>query len=181
MSRKKSPKPKPPPSPTISTASKKAAAIGQLESAIILWFNGADPISILVLASNAEDCFHAIGKKIGKPSFWQEFLERQPDSFKERAKYIQDFAKHGFKDLEEDTDFETRYGEMLILAAIDACHNIYGPPTPTSLMRLFHARYYSEFPDMALKHYQSAFLDFRSVGFAEGTRKEFFNEFARLL
>jgi hypothetical protein len=35
----------------VLVATKKAAAIGQLESAILLWFYKADPLSILVLAS----------------------------------------------------------------------------------------------------------------------------------
>jgi hypothetical protein len=69
-------------------ATKKGAAVGQLESAILLWFNEADPISILVLASNAHDCFHALGKKIGKPSWWMTWLESMPPAFKERAKNI---------------------------------------------------------------------------------------------
>src|ERR1700682_4364637 len=105
MSRKPSRKPRPRPGPGVLIATKKAAAIGQLESAILLWFNGADPISILVLATNAEDCFHAIGDKIGKPSLYKAWLAAKPEAFRERAQYIQDFAKHGFKDLDEDAPF----------------------------------------------------------------------------
>ena len=88
MSRRRSKKPKPKPSPTVVIADKKKAAIGQLESAILLWFNEADPISILVLASNAHDCYHALGKKLGKPSWFQEFTEKMPPSFQQRDKYI---------------------------------------------------------------------------------------------
>lgn len=99
MSRKRSLKPRPRPGFNVLIATKKGAAIGQLESAILLWFNEANPISILVLASNAEDCFHAIGKKIGKPSLYKTWLESMPRSFQERGQYIQDFAKHGFKEV----------------------------------------------------------------------------------
>ena len=99
MSRKRSLKPRPRPGFNVLIATKKGAAIGQLESAILLWFNEANPISILVLASNAEDCFHAIGKKIGKPSLYKTWLESMRRSFQERGQYIQDFAKHGFKEV----------------------------------------------------------------------------------
>src|ERR1043166_1957478 len=53
MTRQPSKKPKPRLSPTLFVADKKRAATGQLESAILLWFNEADPISTLVLASHA--------------------------------------------------------------------------------------------------------------------------------
>ncbi len=144
MSRKPSKKPKPRPSPTVVVADKQKAAIGQLESAILLWFNEADPISILVLASHAHDCYHALGKKIGKPSWHQEFLKKMPQSFQQRAKYIQDFAKHGFKDLDESSPFDTTYAEGLMLVSIDRHAEIFGRKTP--LMGLYWARAFTEHP-----------------------------------
>src|SRR5437773_9726218 len=105
MSRKKSRKPQVDPNANTIIASKKRAAVGQLESAILLWFNEADPISILVLATNAHNCFHALGSKVGKPSWYQEFIDQLPQSIRnellERSNYIQNFAKHGFMDLGE--------------------------------------------------------------------------------
>jgi len=97
MSRKRSLKPRPRPGFNVLIATKKGAEIGQLESAILLWFNEANPISILVLASNAEDCFHAIGKKIGKPSLYKTWFESMPRSFQERGQHIQDFANMASK------------------------------------------------------------------------------------
>lgn len=144
MSRERSKKPKPNLSPTLYVADKKRAAIGQLESAILLWFSEADPISILVLASHAHDCYHALGKKIGKPSWHQEFMEKMPPSFQQRAKYIQDFAKHGFKDLDESAQFDTITAEGLMLVSIDRHAEIFGRKTP--LMGLYWARTFSEHP-----------------------------------
>jgi hypothetical protein len=97
MSRKRSLKPRPRPGFNVLIATKKGAEIGQLESAILLWFNEANPISILVLASNAEDCLHAIGKKIGKPSLYKTWFESMPRSFQERGQHIQDFANMASK------------------------------------------------------------------------------------
>jgi len=144
VSRKPSKKPKPDLSPTLYVADKQRAATGQLESAILLWFNEADPISIVVLASNAHDCYHALGTKIGKPSWHQEFVEKRTDSFQERSKYIPDFAKHGFKDLDESAQFDTTYAEGLMLVSIDRHAEIFGRKTP--LMGILWARAFSEHP-----------------------------------
>jgi hypothetical protein len=173
MSRKPSRKPKPHPGPYTRKITKETAAIGQVESAIFLWFNGGDPISILVLASNAEDCFHAIGKRAGKSSFYSAWLEKMPESFRDRSKYIQDFAKHGRKDLDEEADFATRYVEAVILSAIDCCKQIHGKDTP--LMRFFEMRLYLERPEMATKELAGYILERSRIhGFGEESRKEFF-------
>jgi hypothetical protein len=144
MRRRSSKKPEPPLSPTLYVADKKRAAIGQLESAILLWFNEADPISILVLASHAHDCYHALGKKIGKPSWHQEFVESMSEPDQLRTKYIQDFAKHGFMDLDESAQFDTIYAEGLMLVSIERHAEIFGRKTP--LMGLYWARLFSEHP-----------------------------------
>lgn len=144
MSRKPSKKPKPRLSSTLFIADKQRAAIGQLESAILLWFNEADPISILVLASHAHDCYHALGKKVGKPSFHQEFVEKRTDSFQKRAKYVPDFAKHGFMDLEESTCFDTMFANGLMLVSVDCHQKIFGRLTP--LMGLYWVRAFTEYP-----------------------------------
>jgi hypothetical protein len=144
MSRKKTLKPKPAPDANTVIASKKRAAIGQLESAILLWFNEADPISILVLATNAHNCFHAIGSKVGKPSWYQEFVDQLPqplrDEFLERSNYVQNFAKHGFMDLGEDTDWVPDMADALVIISLDCCQLIFG--SLTRLMRLFRMRFY---------------------------------------
>jgi hypothetical protein len=179
MSRKRSHKPRPKPSPTVYTVTKKAAAIGQLESAILLWFNEADPISILVLASNAHDCFHALGAKDGKPSPWMAWLDTLPTAFREREKYIQDFAKHGFKDLEEDAPYEPVTGGVVMMAAIDCHRNIYGEGTP--LMKLFWTRFLFEHPDLANDNAREHFLKGAAIGLGSGSRKAFFDEYQSLL
>jgi len=144
VSRKPRRKPKPDPSPTVFVADKFKAAVGQLEGAILLWFNEADPISILVLASNALDCYNALGKKKGKPSWLKERMEKWPRSLQDRMKYIQDFAKHGFMDLEESTPFETIGAPALMIVSLESHWNMFG--ALSSLMMLFWARALTEFP-----------------------------------
>jgi hypothetical protein len=176
MSRKPSRKPRPDASsPTVLIATKKKAAIGQLESAILLWFNEADPISILVLASNAHDCFHAIGTKEGKPSDWMTWLESFPESFQERARYIQDFAKHGFKDLEEDAPFEAKVAEAVMMAGVVSYDKIYGTVTP--LMALYTTRFLFENPQYARPEKREQFMKGAAVqGIPDRTRKSFLDK-----
>jgi hypothetical protein len=182
VSRKPRRKPKPDPSPTVFFADKYKAAIGQLESAILLWFNEADPISILVLASNALDCYHEIGKRKGKPSWLKERMEKWPRSLQERITYVQDFAKHGGMDFEDRTWFETNAAAGLIIASIESHWNIFTGWTP--LMMLFWARALTEFPRWTpeLRELPQIVLQsgiIQEVG--RGTRRECFESFqARL-
>jgi len=182
VSREPRKKPTPDLSPTLYVADKKRAAIGQLESAILLWFNEADPISILVLASHAHDCYHALGKKIGKPSWHQEFVEKMPKSYQERVKYIQDFAKHGFMDLDENAQFETTYAEGLMLVSIDRHAEIFGRKTP--LMALYWARSFIEHPDWTgepEERFPQVFIDSGIIqDVARGSRKQCLDSFYAL-
>ena len=124
------------------------------------------------------DCYHAIGKKIGKPSWHQEFMEKMPRSFQESAKYIQDFAKHGFMDLEERTPFETKTTAGLILFSIECHWNIFGSCTP--VMMLFWARALTEFPRWTADTRELPQIVLQSGVIHEigrGTRKECFESF----
>ena len=181
MSCKPSKKPTPDPSPTVVVANKSKAAIGQFEGAILLWFNEADPISILVLVSNAHDCYHALGKKIGKPSFHAEFMGTMPPSVQERAKYIQDFAKHGFKDLDEETKFDTALCEILMMVCLDRHRQIFEDFTP--LMLVFAARAFSEQPPwLQLENLPQILRDSGIVeDVGKGSRKECFTKLLPVL
>jgi hypothetical protein len=67
-----------------------------------------------------------------------------PSSLEDRMKYIQDFAKHGFMDLEESTPFESTFAEALIIISIECHRKIFGQVTP--LMVVFWARAVTECP-----------------------------------
>jgi hypothetical protein len=175
MSRQKSKKPKPKPGMKVAIATKKGAAIGQLESAILLWFNEADAISILVLASNASECFHALGKKLGRPSPVQEYLALKPTAFRERTNYIQNFAKHGFQDLEESAEFSPVIAEMLMIVSVACCEQLFG--RATQLMSLFSVRFFLENPSLAQRDFRPMLAEEAIVqNLAGRSRKQFFEE-----
>src|SRR5213592_4961839 len=90
-------KPKPRPENAV-ILTKKSVAKSQLETAISLWFQHGDAISILVLAYNAHEILHALGVEIRKPSQLKTWLGTMPDRFREQWKYVWNFCKHGLKD-----------------------------------------------------------------------------------
>ena len=146
MSRKRSKKPKPR-SGSVNV-SKKFAAVAQLHAAIFLWFHYDEPLSILALASNANDCYDALGGHDGNPSMYKVWLGKQSQTFRDRANYVYEFIRHGHKDLKQDTPYSPRQGEMLIVDCID-CHNrLFGDIPP--LMSAFNLRLLLERPDVLL-------------------------------
>jgi len=128
------------------TVTKKSAATSQLETAILVWFNGGDPISIHALATAASDCLHAMGKMAGKPSHIQTWLRSQSKGFQKRTAYIQNFIKHGFKDLHGSFSYSPKHGEVLMMDAVDCYTRLYGGKTP--VMRVYFLRFALENPNV---------------------------------
>jgi hypothetical protein len=68
-----------------------------------------------------------------------------PRSFQERTKYVQDFAKHGFKDLGESTPYDMEKAASLMLVSIVQHEEIFGQKTP--LMALYSTRTLTDYPE----------------------------------
>lgn len=171
MSRRRSKKPKP--SDDAITVTKKLAAISQLETAIQIWFNYGDALSILALASNANDCYDAMAGHVGAPSMYQTWLKSQSQTFQDRARYVYEFIRHGRKDLKQRTPYSPRQGEMLIADSID-CHNrLFSEITP--LMSAYGLRLMLENADAAVSAQHAAFFAKASnvYKFAERPRPDF--------
>jgi hypothetical protein len=79
---------------------KEGAAQSQLETAIWLWVTEDDPISIHTLAGASNDILHALGSKIGQPSFHRKWLDAKPKRFQKWVSEAQNFFKHGFRDIQ---------------------------------------------------------------------------------
>ena len=143
------------------TVTKKSAATSQLETAILLWFNEGDPISIHALAVAASDCLHAMGKMAGKPSHIQTWLRSESRAFQDRMKYIQNFIKHGFKDLHGKASYSPKYGEVLMLDSVDCYGSLYGRKTP--LMKVYFLRFATENPSIMLLEDWPYLLKYRDI------------------
>ena len=161
MSRKRSFKPRPRPGRAI-VITKELAATRQLETAIRLWFAHGDPISMLILSYNAHEIINAMGKTIGKPSEIESWLKELPPSFQERWKYVNNFCKHAWKDLNEDTPYDPRQAEILMYFASRCYRGVFG--TNTALMLAFGFRFLLENPDLAAAESDKVLCKLRMVG-----------------
>jgi len=123
----------------VLTITKAIAAQRQLETAISLWFNSGDPVSIHTLAVAALDCLHAIGTQQGNPSAVATWIDAQPRSKKERIKKAQNFFKHGFRDVDKQINYDPTHGETLLSDAAVTYGLIFGRCSP--LMNAFQIRF----------------------------------------
>lgn len=144
MARKPTPKPRPHPDLPVLKVEKLYAAVSQLEAAIYLWFHDLSCLPILGLAAAAHDCFQAIGKKAGKPSYFQEWLESQSETLQKRAGYIRDYLKHGFMDIEENASYDPSLGEVYMISSVSCYEGMFG--CKTALMTAYQIRFLMENP-----------------------------------
>jgi len=101
--------------------SKLDAAKRQLETAIRLYFNEADPVSIHTLAGAAHTILRDLNNKYGgKPMIVSDYLVK--DEFKKQVRKKINEAKNHFKHADEDPessiDFRPEVNEFVIF---DAC------------------------------------------------------------
>jgi hypothetical protein len=174
MSRKRSLKPQPHPDKAVFLT-KQSVAKAQLETAIGLWFERADPISTLVLAYNAHELIHAMGKASGRPSDMQTWLETTPSSFQARWKYVNNFCKHGWIDLNEETPHDPRQAEVLMYFACKTYRRVFRANTP--LMLAFACRLLFENPEFAAAESGEVFSKFAKINIPrESSRQQFLKE-----
>jgi hypothetical protein len=183
MSRRKSRKyehlkPKPLPDRAV-ILTKKSVATSQLITAISLWFQNGDPISILMLAFNAHEIFNALGKAIGKPSQIQMWLETMPPAFQARTTYVIRFCKHAYRDLNEETPHDPRLADAFMYFAGTCYRDVIGKPL--GMILAFEVRLLLENPDL-IEGAKERFSQFRN-GYKASvsiSRQEFLDEFLRL-
>jgi hypothetical protein len=130
--------------PPVVIYTKQDAAKTQLETAIALWFNYGDPLSIHTLVSAANSLYHGMGSKVGKPTIietWKKSLSNKDRAMVNEAR---NFAKHANKDPKAKLRLITEYAELLILDSL-VCHaKMFHNKTP--LMSCFFARFTFENP-----------------------------------
>ena len=102
--------------------SKTDAAKRQLETAIRLWLNNGDPVSIHTLAAAAHQIIHDLDTKHGKPTILRG-LDIIPSHLKRRVRKVfnkpANFLKHADKDQTDVLDFPPEITEVFILDAIE--------------------------------------------------------------
>jgi hypothetical protein len=164
----KEPEKKPWPAP-IFRVDKKGAAQRQLESAIMLWFQTAESVSIHTLAVAANDCYRAMGKHAGiGSSMVQDWLNAQSGQVREAVLYAQNFFKHGFKGLSGLAPFTPLYAEMLILESASFHERLYEQMSP--LMLAFALRFVGENPHIVQGPQQATVREIINARSLEGIK-----------
>lgn len=114
------------------------AAKRQLETAIRLWFQSADPISIHTLAAAARQVLVDINKKRGGEPMGADRPEIRPEGRKHLHKVladVEDFFKHADKDPEATLTFTPEATRFFILEAADRYLELAGEQPP--ILRVF--------------------------------------------
>lgn len=130
----------------ILVVNKDAAALRQLEAAILLWFNHPDPVSIHTLAVAAHACYRGVAKHAGiRSSVFQDWLKSQTPEVRRVVQDTQNFFKHADRDKKgAKTAFTPLHAEMLMLESAAYHEQLSGDLTP--LMRGFAIRFVGENP-----------------------------------
>lgn len=134
------------------TTSKIDAARRQIETAIALWFNEGDPVSIRTLVAAGHHICHDIIKDRGEKSAFLLNPELvQPDKwieFKQSILSAENFFKHAEREPDPNKTFVFYFevNEPYIVDAIDLFQRVHGNTTP--LMRAFWFRFVIFNPDL---------------------------------
>jgi hypothetical protein len=125
---------------------RESAVRGQLDSAILLWFLGADVAAIHTLSVAAQKLLHDVGKKVGKPSENIEFIHSLPQAMQNNLRAPQNFFKHGHKDPDVILGYRPSEAELCIIDAIEMYDALYGGLTV--FMKAFALRLALEEPEL---------------------------------
>jgi hypothetical protein len=109
--------------PTKITISKLEAAQRQLQTAIVLWFNGGDPVSIHALVYAAYEIIHAVSKRLNPNRrdllFDSRVIKDQHRSeFNLLLKKHANFFKHGNRPQDEKIEFAPVASELFFIYSI---------------------------------------------------------------
>ncbi|MFN2624232.1 MAG: hypothetical protein ABR611_15455 [Chthoniobacterales bacterium] len=143
--------------PGIVRITRIEAAIGQLETAIFLWFQEGDLAAIHTLAAASQELLHHTGKRLGTPSKLVEMINSEPKKFRDRVRQAQNFFKHP-KD-HPILSYAPIIAELTIIDALAVVENMNHPLSP--IMKLFAIRF-------ALTHPNILPLDFALAKFPIG-------------
>jgi hypothetical protein len=116
---------------------KKSAAKRQLETAIRLWFDDDDAVSIHTLGAAAGELLHHLGRRKGKASRLQTFMSTETPAYRRRMLSAQNFFKHASRDAADKIGYLPYHGEVILYDAALTYDDLFGA---TPLMATFFLR-----------------------------------------
>jgi hypothetical protein len=130
--------------------SKLDAARRQLETAILLYFNEADPVSVHTLAAASHEILKDLGLRTKSPMFLERTFEILPQALRDRIRQEvrrpQNFFKHADLDAEESIDFVPGMTEWTLLDAMAKYIELNGERTP--MLRLYETWFATRYPEL---------------------------------
>ena len=129
--------------------SKELAARGQLQTAIILWFHYADPVSIHTLAAAAQGILQDVAGRDHKLSHMRQWIKNFPPDVRRKLRDPQNFFKHADRDRDRVRAYQPYIGTLLIADASLLHQDLYGL---TMLIRAFTIRLSFEQPAIFQPH-----------------------------
>jgi len=104
-------------------------AIGQLETAIELWFHKKDMASIHTLASAAQGVLENIARerKIDREQSLEKYLKTKSQFFQDYMRYPRNYFKHGNP---KPRGYHPRHAEIVIMDAIATWNDLFGRVSP---------------------------------------------------
>jgi len=159
--------------------SKLDAAKRQLETAIILYFHEADPVSIHALASAGYDVLNDLNRRTGgtpmmiKDRFINEIKPEHRKMLLAKINKARNFFKHASRDSDTSLDFSPGQSELLLLDACDKYRQISNEFPP--LFKLFRSWYMLKHPDLCpVSGELAAQISKLSLEFAASTKQQYF-------
>ena len=128
------------------TVTKQRAATGQLNTALAIWFEYGDPVSIHTLAAAAQGVLQGVaGKKHPHPQM-RDWLKKHPQRVQNIMRDPQNFFKHGWSDPKAVRSYQPKIGDYILADAALLHQDLYGF---TPFIRAFTMRLPFEWEDFA--------------------------------
>jgi hypothetical protein len=116
------------------------AAVGQLETAIELWFNEKDAASIHTLAAAAAGMLETIARdrriQLRANEKTKQFLKTKPQWFQDYMRDPQNYFKHGNPKLKKG--YHARHSEVIMMGAVAVCSELFGGVSPMMATFIAH-------------------------------------------
>jgi len=161
---------------TIVTFTRRDVILRQLETALGLWFQDGDMISVHTLAASARQVAHDVGEKEGKPS---NLISKLTPEQRRRQFKFQNYFKHADKDPNATLHFAPEITETHLYDAILSYGKIYGGLS--HLMRAFSYFYILHRPNVFPEQYPAIFEVSVSERLRKLDRREFLHVFTQEL
>jgi hypothetical protein len=153
------------------------AARTQLETAILLFFDNADPVSIHTLTCAAYDVIDGVNQHRGGKEMWvkRRYTQLQGRPNRAQLNEVQNFLKHGDKDPEGTLEFFPLMTEPMLADACRTYTELTGQTVAVfeCMLRWFHCRggkdQFEKWPEA-----RRALRDDLLASFAKGDRGGFF-------